>query len=165
MCYACCRARRPGPRGLAVKPVRVFPLFRLECVAHTENVIAESKPPVGTLVVVDDHAGFRQVVRQMLTAAGWQVIGEASTGAAVPDMVMRLAPDLVLLDVVLPDTDGFTVAERLAAAGCRSAVVLISGHDRSDFEGRVRAAPVRGFLAKEMISGQALAQLLGGDRP
>jgi hypothetical protein len=44
-------------------------------------------------------------------------------------------------------------------------VVLISGHDRSDFEGRVRAAPVRGFLAKEMISGPALAQLLDGDRP
>jgi DNA-binding NarL/FixJ family response regulator len=128
-------------------------------------VIAKPKLPVGTLVVVDDHAGFRQAVRTMLTAAGWQVIGEVSTGAAASDMVMRLAPDLVLLDVVLPDTDGFAVAERLVAAGCRSAVVLISGHDRSDFEGRLRAAPVRGFLAKEMISGQALAQLLDGDGP
>jgi len=128
-------------------------------------VIAKPKPPVGTLVVVDDHAGFRQVVSAMLTAAGWQVIGEASTGAAAPDMIMRLAPDLVLLDVVLPDMDGFAVAEHLAAAGCRSAVVLISGHDRSDFEGRVRAAPVRGFLAKEMISGQALARLLSDDQP
>lgn len=127
-------------------------------------MIAKPKLTVGTLVVVDDHAGFRQAVRAMLTAAGWQVIGEVSTGAAAPDMVMRLAPDLVLLDVVLPDTDGFAVAERLAAAGSRSAVVLISGHDRSDFEGRVRAAPVRGFLAKEMISGPALAQLLDGDR-
>ncbi len=128
-------------------------------------MIAKPDTPAGTLVLVDDHAGFRQAVRAMLTAAGWQVIGEASTGAAAPDMVMRLAPDLVLLDVVLPDTDGFAVAEHLAAAGCRSAVVLISGHDRSDFEGRVRAAPVRGFLAKEMISGQALARLLSGDRP
>jgi DNA-binding NarL/FixJ family response regulator len=129
-------------------------------------VTAEPKPLVGTLVLVDDHAGFRQVVRAILTAAGWQIIGEASIGAVVPDMVRRLAPDLVLLDVVLPDTDGFAVAECLEAAGCRSAVVLISGHDRSDFEGRLRCAPVRGFLAKEMISGQALAQLLGGgDRP
>jgi DNA-binding NarL/FixJ family response regulator len=128
-------------------------------------VIARTEPAAGTLVLVDDHAGFRQVVRAMLTAAGWQVVGESSTGAAVPDMVMRLAPDLVLLDVVLPDTDGFAVAERLAAAGCGSAVVLISGHDRSDFGGRVRAAPVRGFLPKEMISGQALARLLGWDRP
>ena len=128
-------------------------------------MIAKPKPRAGTLVVVDDHAGFRQVVRAMLTEAGWQVIGEASTGGAVLDMVMRLAPDLVLLDVVLPDMDGFAVAERLAAAGCTSAVVLISGHDRSDFAGRVRAAPVRGFLAKEMISGRALAQLLDGDRP
>lgn len=128
-------------------------------------MITKPQRPVGTLVVVDDHAGFRQVVRTMMTAAGWQVIGEASTGGAVLEMVMRLAPDLVLLDVVLPDMDGFAVAERLTAAGCASAVVLISGHDRGDFEGRVRAAPVRGFLAKEMISGQALAQLLGGDRP
>lgn len=128
-------------------------------------MIAKPKQPTGTLVVVDDHAGFRQVVREMLTAAGWRVIGEVSTGAAAPEMVMRLAPDLVLLDVVLPDMDGFDVAERLAAAGCRSAVVLISGHDRSDFAGRVQAAPVRGFLPKEMISGPALARLLGGDRP
>jgi DNA-binding NarL/FixJ family response regulator len=128
-------------------------------------VIAKPEQPAGTLVVVDDHAGFRQVVREMLTAAGWRVIGEVSTGAAAPDVVMRLAPDLVLLDVVLPDMDGFDVAERLAAAGCRSAVVLISGHDRSDFAGRVRAAPVRGFLPKEMISGPALTRLLGGDRP
>lgn len=130
-----------------------------------KSVIATPKPSAGTLVLVDDHAGFRQAVRAMLTAAGWQVIGESSTGAAAPEMVMRLSPDLVLVDVVLPDTDGFAVAEDLAAAHCRSAVVLISGHDRSDFEGRVRAAPVRGFLAKEMISGQALARLLGGDRP
>lgn len=128
-------------------------------------MIAKPKQPAGTLVVVDDHAGFRQVVREMLTAAGWRVIGEVSTGAAAPEMVMRLVPDLVLLDVVLPDMDGFDVAERLAAAGCRSAVVLISGHDRSDFAGRVRAAPVRGFLPKEMISGPALTRLLGGDRP
>lgn len=128
-------------------------------------MIAKPKQPAGTLVVVDDHAGFRQVVREMLTAAGWRVIGEVSTGAAAPEMVMRLVPDLVLLDVVLPDMDGFDVAERLAAAGCRSAVVLISGHDRSDFAGRVRAAPVRGFLSKEMISGPALTRLLGGDRP
>lgn len=128
-------------------------------------MIAKPKQPAGTLVVVDDHAGFRQVVREMLTAAGWRVIGEVSTGAAAPEMVMRLVPDLVLLDVVLPDMDGFDVAERLAAAGCQSAVVLISGHDRSDFAGRVRAAPVRGFLPKEMISGPALTRLLGGDRP
>ncbi len=128
-------------------------------------MIATDEAPSGTVVVIDDHAGFRQVVRETLAAAGWQVVGEAATGATAVDLVARLAPDLVLLDVVLPDMDGFAVAERLAAAGCASAVVLVSGHDRCDFDGRVRAAPVRGFLAKEMISGRSLAALLAGDRP
>lgn len=128
-------------------------------------MIAASQPSRGTLVVVDDHARFRAAARESLAAAGWQIVGEASTGAAAVDLVARLAPDVVLLDVVLPDMDGFAVAERLAAAGGASAVVLTSGHDRCDFAGRVRAAPVRGFLAKEMISGHALAALLAGEIP
>ncbi len=120
--------------------------------------------PLGTVVVVDDHAGFRRAVRELLTAAGWQIVGEASTAAAGLDLIARLAPDVVLLDVVLPDMDGFAVAGRLAATGSASSVVLTSGHDRCDFEGRLRAAPVRGFLPKELISGRALAALLAGDR-
>ena len=83
---------------------------------------------------------------------------------AAIDLVARLAPDVVLLDVVLPDMDGFAVADRLAAAGNSSAVVLTSGHDRGDFAGRIQSAPVRGFLPKEMISGPALATLLAGDQ-
>jgi hypothetical protein len=61
--------------------------------------------------------------------------------------------------------DGFAVADRLAAAGSASAVVLTSGYEGGDFAGRVRAASVRGFLPKEMISGPALATLLAGDQP
>lgn len=110
--------------------------------------------------MVDDHARFRQVLRELLTAAGWRVVGEAATGGTALELIARLAPDLVLLDVVLPDLDGFDVADRLAEAGCASAVVLTSGHDLPDFAGRLRAAPVRGFLPKEMISGRALAALL-----
>ncbi len=114
---------------------------------------------------MDDHAGFREVVRELLTEAGWRIVGEAASGAAAVDLVARLAPDVVLLDVVLPDMDGFAVADRLNAAGCASAVVLTSGHDRCDFEGRVRAAPVSGFLPKELISSRSLAAVLAGDRP
>jgi len=128
-------------------------------------VIATFQARPGTLVVVDDHARFRAAVAERLTAAGWRVVGEAATGAAAIDVIARLAPDVVLLDVVLPDMDGFAVADRLAAAGSMSAVVLTSGHDRGDFAGRIQAAPVRGFLPKEKISGPALATLLAGDRP
>ena len=128
-------------------------------------MIATFKAPQGTLVVVDDHARFREAVTERLAAAGWQIVGQAATGAAAIDLVARLAPDVVLLDVVLPDMDGFAVADRLAAAGNTSAVVLTSGHDKGDFAGRIQAAPVRGFLPKEMISGPALATLLAGDHP
>src|SRR6516225_3501366 len=148
-CYSGCRAFRPTPRGFAVMLARVFPLGRTAAEEQTETVIATFKAPQGTLVVVDDHARFR----------------EAVTGAAAIDLVVRLAPDVVLLDVVLPDMDGFAVADRLAAAGNTSAVVLTSGHDRGDFAGRIQSAPVRGFLPKEMISGPALATLLAGDQP
>ena len=143
---------------------RVFPLGRTAAEEQTETVIATFKAPQGTLVVVDDHARFREAVTERLAAAGWRIVGEAATGAAAIDLVARLAPDVVLLDVVLPDMDGFAVADRLAAAGNTSAVVLTSGHDRGDFAGRIQAAPVRGFLPKEMISGPALATLLAGDQ-
>ena len=146
-------------------PVRVYPLCRCGAAEQTEMVIATWQAGGRTLVVVDDHARFRDAVRERLTAAGWRIVGEAASGAAGLDLIARLAPDVVLLDVVLPDMDGFAVADRLAAAGCASAVVLTSGHDRCDFEGRVRAAPVRGFLPKEMISGRALAAVLAGDPP
>ena len=121
---------------------RVFPLGRSAAGEQTETVIAKFQTPRGTLVVVDDHARFREAVGERLAAAGWRIVGEAATGAAAIDLVTRLAPDVVLLDVV-----------------------LTSGHDRGDFAGRIRSAPVRGFLPKEMISGPALATLLAGDQP
>ena len=150
---------------MAVRLVRVFPLCRSVAAEQTGTVISTSQAPRGTLVVVDDHARFRAAVGERLAVAGWRIVGEAAAGAAAIDLVARLAPDVVLLDVMLPDMDGFAVADRLAAAGNSSAVVLTSGHVRGDFAGRVRAAPVRGFLPKEMISGPALATVLAGDQP
>jgi len=149
---------------MVVMLARVFPLCRLGAGEQTGTVIATFPAPQGTLVIVDDHARFREAAGERLAAAGWRIVGEAATGAAAIDLVARLAPDVVLLDVVLPDMDGFAVADRLAAAGSASAVVLTSGHDRRDFSARLRSAPVRGFLPKEMISGPALATLLAGDQ-
>src|SRR5262249_61618738 len=107
--------------------------------AEPGTVVATSQARPGTLVVVDDHARFRAAVAERLAAAGWRIVGEAATGAAAIDIVARLAPDVVLLDVVLPDMDGFAVAGRLAAAGRASAVVPTRGHAKGRFAGRVRA--------------------------
>ena len=114
-----------------------------------------------TLLIVDDHAEFRASARALLEAEGYDVIGEAPDGTTAIMEARRLHPDLVLLDVNLPDLDGFQVAERITAHNGAPAVVLVSSRERSAYGGRLDDAPVRGFLAKRQLSGSALAVLVG----
>ena len=67
-----------------------------------------------TVLIVDDHAGFRGFARRLLEADGFTVVGEAGDGTSALAAVDDQRPEIVLLDVVLPDIDGFAVAERLA---------------------------------------------------
>ena len=115
------------------------------------------------VVVVDDHAGFRTTARRLLEADGWQVVGEAADGASAIEVVAVLQPDLVLLDIGLPDLDGFAVAELLATAGVRN-IVLISSRDRDAYADRLSATPVLGFIAKGELEGAGLNRLLGRGR-
>lgn len=114
-----------------------------------------------SVLIVDDHSGFRASARRMLEASGYAVVGEAADGAAAIVAVGELDPDFVLLDVQLPDLDGFAVAERLRALGEEAEVVLTSSRDRSDFGAAVDESPARGFIAKAELSGPALAELFG----
>ncbi len=66
-----------------------------------------------TVLIVDDHPSFRASARVLLEAEGFDVIGEAADGTSGIEEASRLRPDLVLLDVQLPDIDGFDVASRL----------------------------------------------------
>lgn len=97
----------------------------------------------------------------MLEADGYEVIGEAADGAHAIDAVHALRPDLVLLDIRLPDVDGFHIAKRLAADGGAPAVVLTSSHDRSDFAYEIANCPVQGFIPKSEMSAGAITSLLG----
>ena len=114
-----------------------------------------------TLVIVDDHAGFRASARALLEADGFDVVGEAADSVSAFEAVERLRPQVVLLDIQLPGLDGLTVAEQLAAAHDPPAVVLISSRDASAYGPRLATSPVRGFLPKSGLSGEALATLLG----
>jgi len=113
-----------------------------------------------SVLIVDDHPSFRLSARRMLEADGYIVIGEAEDGAAALEAVRELDPDLVLLDVQLPDLDGFEVAARLRAAGERSAIVLTSTREISDFGEEIAASPARGFVTKGELSGEAIAALI-----
>ena len=114
-----------------------------------------------SVLIVDDHPGFRASARRMLEASGYAVIGEAADGAAAIAAVGELGPDLVLLDVQLPDLDGFEVAARLRALGEETEIVLTSSRDRSDFGTAIDESAACGFIAKAELSGRALAELVG----
>lgn len=114
-----------------------------------------------TVLIVDDHAVFRSLARSLLEAEGFEVVGEAPDGRSAIDAALHLRPDIVLLDVQLPDLDGFTVAERLAAVDPdRPAVVLVSSRDSSSYRRRLATTPARGFITKSQLSGSALSALV-----
>jgi DNA-binding NarL/FixJ family response regulator len=114
---------------------------------------------VPTVLIVDDHPSFRATARLLLESDGFDVVGEAADGASALRAADDLHPDVVLLDVNLPDLDGFEVASRLTANGAGPAVVLCSSRDAKDFGELVARSGARGFVAKADLSGAAVREL------
>ena len=113
-----------------------------------------------TVLIVDDHPGFRAFARALLEAEGLDVVGEAEDGASALAAASQLRPQVVVLDIQLPGLDGFEVAVRLAQMADPPAVVLVSTRDPSTYRRRLAASPVRGFIPKNELSGHALLALL-----
>jgi DNA-binding NarL/FixJ family response regulator len=112
-----------------------------------------------TVLIVDDHAGFRHAARALLEADGYRVVGESATGGEGLAAAERLRPDLVLLDVGLPDIDGIEVTRRLSLVGSCPMVVLTSSRDASDYPPHFDHCGARGFIPKAELSGSALAAI------
>lgn len=113
-------------------------------------------------MIVDDHASFRRLARLVLLATGFDVVGEAADVAGARDLIARLKPDAVLLDVMLPDGSGLDVARELAAVPHSPRVILTSSRSRSDFGASFDLPGGCEFIPKHQLSGPALAELLGG---
>jgi DNA-binding NarL/FixJ family response regulator len=114
-----------------------------------------------SVLIVDDHAGFRSAARALLEDAGFDVVGEAADGASALTAALQLRPDVVLLDIQLPDVNGFEVAERLADDRLPASVVFVSSRGASAFRWRLAANPKWRFVAKADLSGEALSAALG----
>jgi DNA-binding NarL/FixJ family response regulator len=112
------------------------------------------------VLIVDDHAPFRSVARQILSADGFLIVGETASGAEAIRACGELGPDLVLLDVQLPDVDGFAVAAALTARVDPPAVVLVSSRSRTDYGSRIEDSRAHGFIAKAELSGDTVRRLL-----
>jgi DNA-binding NarL/FixJ family response regulator len=112
-----------------------------------------------SVLIVDDHPSFRATARLLLEVEGYNVIGEAPDGMSAIERAHELRPDVVLLDVNLPDIDGFEVASRLTN-GDGPTIVMCSSRDGSDFGPLVERSGARGFISKADLSGASLAALL-----
>jgi CheY-like chemotaxis protein len=115
-----------------------------------------------TVLVVDDHPSFREFARRLLESAGFAVIDEARDGASALAAVRALRPDVVLLDVLLPDTTGFELAETLSSDPGGPMVVLTSSRGADDFEVSLACSSARGFIAKRDLTAAAFTALVDG---
>jgi len=115
-----------------------------------------------TAVIVDDHAGFRDQAAELLRASGYEVVGSCSDGRSAVAAISALRPDVVLLDVQLPDTDGFALISQLDAVSEGATIVLISTREAADYGGRVARSGAAGFISKAELSAQSLANVVAG---
>lgn len=112
------------------------------------------------VLIVDDHAGFRRCARALLATERFEVVGEAQDAASAVALAAATAPDLVLLDIQLPDEDGFEVAARLLEHDAHVRIVLVSSRARSDYGPLVDRSGAVGFVSKDELSVEILERLL-----
>jgi DNA-binding NarL/FixJ family response regulator len=113
-----------------------------------------------TVLIVDDHDGFRASARLLLESEGWAVVGEAADAASGLRAARALRPALVVVDVGLPDGDGFEVARALAHGPDAPQVVVVSSREGAELVALALRSGARGFLSKGDLSGAALEALI-----
>ncbi len=112
------------------------------------------------VLIIDDHAGFRASARKLLHQQGFEVVGEAGDAASGIEAVHDLHPDIVLMDIQLPDLNGVQASARIAALNGGSAVILISTHDLDDAKSALAESAARGFIPKSELDGAAIRALV-----
>ncbi len=116
-------------------------------------------------LIVDDHELFRSTARMLLEASGYAVVGEAGDGASAVHEAGRLHPDLVVLDVQLPDTTGFDVSRQIVGGGLAGRVVLVSSRAAAEYGELIDDSGAVGFITKDELSGPNLARVLANGEP
>jgi CheY-like chemotaxis protein len=167
-CSRHCLARIPRRESSSSRPRTTSRILSTSYVNWRKGFTPQSSPTTGgsieivkRVLIVDDHDAFRATARRLLIAGGFDVVGEAADGAQALEAVARLRPDVVLLDVQLPDSNGFEIAARLSSNSHHPDIVLTSSREAAEFGGLIERSSARGFIPKAKLSGKRLAALLG----
>ncbi len=118
------------------------------------------------ILVVDDHPVFREGLADLLASRGFEVIGRASTGLEAVELAILHRPDVVMMDLSLPDIDGSEATRRLLREVPTTAVIVVSMHEDDTLVRAALAAGARGYLVKgarqdELV--RAVEAVAGGD--
>jgi CheY-like chemotaxis protein len=116
------------------------------------------------VLIVDDNSAFRAAARQLLERGGYAVVAEAAGGVEAIRAAKEHTPDLAIVDVQLPDLDGFEVAERLRALERAPEVILTSSLDGTDFGALIASSSALGFIPKAELSARSIETLLAPTR-
>jgi CheY-like chemotaxis protein len=116
------------------------------------------------VLIVDDNRAFRTAARHLLERGGFVVVAEAGDGGEGVRAAEDHTPDLALVDVQLPDLDGFEVAEQLRALKVAPEVILTSSLDGADFGTMVASSSALGFIPKDELSASTIEALLAPPR-
>jgi len=115
-------------------------------------------------LIIDDSEKFLASATRLLSLQGVSVIGRASSGDEALRLAAALSPDVTLVDVELGDEDGLELARRLTSAGLSAMVILISLRDHNELTELIAGSGAIGFLRKDALDAQAVADLVAQRR-
>lgn len=113
-----------------------------------------------TVLLVDDHSSFRAAAREILELGAFRVIAEACDARGARIHAASHQPDVVLLDIGLPDADGWSVADWLQSNVPDARVVMVSSRPIEEIRTRLADAPVVGFISKNALTATSLLEAL-----
>ena len=141
------------------------PVFRRnETLSPVERHLIRLKPS-GTrpnmkplrIVFADDHELVRKGLKVLLESqAGWKVVGEAATGRQVVELAEKLHPDVVILDITMPEMDGLEAARRLRQRVPKAELLVLTVHDSENMVRQALQTGVRGYVLKADAGRQLL---------
>jgi DNA-binding NarL/FixJ family response regulator len=111
-----------------------------------------------SVLIVDDHSGFRSHARRLLEAEGYEVVGEAEDCASGLEAARDLRPDLALVDVYLPDGDGVELASRLHTLAHPPEIVLTSSREGDELEALLPECGACGFVPKAELCRETIEE-------